>query len=250
MQENKIISARVTCAREMRTLVLLLSLFLSYPAFISCAIFITWITAESNKSVAWLIVKEVRHGYIYIRSFVCKSIPTACFGRRQFPWSPIAKGKYSKRLHKMKFAWKRPVYLYLNHIYGVITLKVLRVATITWLTVTEYLCHKWHKYVPLVVITIRSFPHSWLITRIVTRVTQRVPHVEHELLTLPEHMSFSVVRVARFLVFNVMLCRSLFVLLSFFIWSLCCQSFFDLRLLIRLPLSYLQTFLITIRTLR
>jgi len=30
----------------------------------------------------------------------------------------------------------------------------------TWLTVTEYD----HGYVPFVVITTRSFPHSWLIT--------------------------------------------------------------------------------------
>jgi hypothetical protein len=30
----------------------------------------------------------------------------------------------------------------------------------TWLTVIEYLCHKWPRYVPLVVNTSRSFPHS------------------------------------------------------------------------------------------
>jgi hypothetical protein len=39
-----------------------------------------------------------------------------------------------------------------------------------------------------------------------------------------------------------MFCRSLFVLLSFFFWPLCCQSFFDLRNLI-VPLWYLQTLL-------
>jgi hypothetical protein len=32
--------------------------------------------------------------------------------------------------------------------------------------------------------------------------------------------------------FMCMLCRSLFVLLAFFFWSLCCLSFFDLRILI------------------
>jgi hypothetical protein len=62
-------------------------------------------------------------------------------------------------------------------------------------------------YVPFVVITIRSF---------VTRVNRRVPHVERELLTLPEHLNsplvFSGVRVARSFVFCVMFCRSLFVL--------------------------------------
>ena len=41
---------------------------------------------------------------------------------------------------------------------------------------------------------------------------------------------FSGVRVARSVVFCVLFVRSLFVLLSFFIWSLCCLSF-DLRIL-------------------
>ena len=61
-------------------------------------------------------------------------------------------------------------------------------------------------------------------------------HVKQELFTLPEHLSsppiFSGVRVARSLVFSVMLCRPLFVLLSFFFWPLHCLFFFDLRLLI------------------
>jgi len=46
-----------------------------------------------------------------------------------------------------------------------------------------------HVYVPLVVNTFRSFSHSWRITGIVTRVTQRVPLVEQELPTFPEHLS-------------------------------------------------------------
>jgi len=57
-------------------------------------------------------------------------------------------------------------------------------------------------------------------------VTRMVTIVEQELLTLPEHLSsprvFCGVRVARSLFFCVVLCRSLFVLLSFF----------DLRILI------------------
>ena len=89
-----------------------------------------------------------------------------------------------------------------------------------------------HKHIP-------SFPHSLLIT-FVTRVTQRVSHVGQELFTLQEHLSsppvFSGVCVARSLVFyiHVVFCRSLFVLLSFFFWplTLCCLSFFDLRILI------------------
>ena len=52
-----------------------------------------------------------------------------------------------------------------------------------------------------VVNTSRSLPHSRLITGFVTRVTQQVPLVEHELLTLPEHLRsppvFSGVRVTR-----------------------------------------------------
>jgi len=57
-----------------------------------------------------------------------------------------------------------------------------------------------------------------------------------ELLTLTEHLcsspDFSGVRVTRSLVFCVVFYRSLFVLLSFFFWPLCCLSFFDLRILI------------------
>jgi hypothetical protein len=57
------------------------------------------------------------------------------------------------------------------------------VATTTWLTVMEYLCHKWPR------ICSRSFPRSWLITGFATRLTRRVSLVEQELLTLPEHLS-------------------------------------------------------------
>ena len=60
-----------------------------------------------------------------------------------------------------------------------------------------------HWYVSLVVITIQSFPHLWLFTGFVTRVTWQVPHVEQELLTLQEHLnspkSFRWGRVARYL---------------------------------------------------
>ena len=60
--------------------------------------------------------------------------------------------------------------------------------------------HHDHGYVPLVVNTSRSFPHS----RLVTRLTLTVPLVEQEMLTLPEHPSsspvFSRVRVTRSLV--------------------------------------------------
>ena len=52
-----------------------------------------------------------------------------------------------------------------------------------------------------------------------------------------------VVRVVRSLVFYIMVCRSLFVLLYFFFWSLCCLFFFDIRILIT-SLWYLQAFLV------
>ena len=47
----------------------------------------------------------------------------------------------------------------------------------------------YHGYVPLVVSTSLSFPHSWLITGFVIRLSRRVPLVEQKPLTLPEHLS-------------------------------------------------------------
>ena len=52
----------------------------------------------------------------------------------------------------------------------------------------------------------------------------------------PEFTPSFEVHVARSLVFCVMFCRSLFVLLSYFIWPLCCL-FFDWRLLITCLIS-------------
>ena len=96
-------------------------------------------------------------------------------------------------------------------------------------------------YIPLVVNTLRSFPHSRLIT---TRSTRRVPLVEQELLTLPEHLCsppvFSGVCVSRSLVLRVCFVDRC---LSFCIFSFCqcfvCSSKYGLRLL----LWYLQTLL-------
>jgi len=53
---------------------------------------------------------------------------------------------------------------------------------------------------------------------------------------LSSHTVVRGVRVIRSLVFCVMFCRSLFVLLSFYFWSLYCLSYFYLRILIT-PLS-------------
>ena len=59
----------------------------------------------------------------------------------------------------------------------------------------------------------------------VARVIRQRPLVEQDLFALPEHTSspsgFSGIRVAQSLVFFLMLCRTLFILLSFF-----CLSFF------------------------
>jgi hypothetical protein len=46
-----------------------------------------------------------------------------------------------------------------------------------------------HGYVPLVINISRSFPHSRLINGFVTRLTRRMPLIEQDLLTLPEHLS-------------------------------------------------------------
>jgi hypothetical protein len=81
------------------------------------------------------------------------------------------------------------------------------------------------------------FPHSRLITGFVTRLTRRVPLVEQELLTLPEHLSsppvFSGVRVTRSLVLYHYVCFVYRCLSfsTFFFWPLCCL-FFDIRILI------------------
>ena len=59
-------------------------------------------------------------------------------------------------------------------------------------------------------------PHPWLITEVLTTVRWRVPLMEHELLTLPEHRSsfpvFGCVHVPRSLVFIAVICRSLIVI--------------------------------------
>jgi hypothetical protein len=91
--------------------------------------------------------------------------------------------------------------------------------------------------------TSRSFPHSWLITGFVSRLTRRVSLVEQKLLTLPEHLSspsvFSGVRFTRSLVLCVSFvdhCLSFVFLLS------CWLLFFDIWILIT-SLWHLQTLL-------
>ena len=104
----------------------------------------------------------------------------------------------------------------------------------TWLTVMEYLCHRWPRICSLVVNTSRSFPHLWYITGFVTRLARRVPLVEQELLTSSEHLRsppvFGGVRVTRSLVLYVCFVDSCLSFCTFF-WSLYCLSF-DIRILI------------------
>ena len=84
-------------------------------------------------------------------------------------------------------------------------------------------------YVPFVVITIRSFPHSWLITRV--REKSNTANVTRGAGTTYPSVApgfthgFYGVRTSRSLVFSVLFCRSLFVLLSFFLWQLNCLPF-------------------------
>ena len=72
------------------------------------------------------------------------------------------------------------------------------VATITCLTVTEYLCHKCPR---ICSVCLMQFPvHNSFVTyhRVVIRSTQRVTLVEQELLTLPENLNlYPVIRGVR-----------------------------------------------------
>jgi hypothetical protein len=100
-----------------------------------------------------------------------------------------------------------------------------------------------HGYVLLVVNTSRSFSRSWLITGFVTRLIRRLPLVEQELLTLPEHLSLPPVlggvHVTRSLVLYVCFvdrCLS-FCTFSFGHCVVCSSSIYGLWL----PLWYLLT---------
>ena len=69
-------------------------------------------------------------------------------------------------------------------------------------------------YVRLVIVIIRSFPRSSLLIGFVSELTQRVPHVEHEQFTLPEHLSstqFQWDSCCRTFCFCMVFCRPLFI---------------------------------------
>ena len=106
----------------------------------------------------------------------------------------------------------------------------------------EYMCHRWPRYVPFVINTSWSFPHSWLIIWFAAMLTRRVTLVEQELLILSEHLSSPPVLVG-------------FVLLDLYVYVCLSLSTFSFRhCVVRpslnygfwLPLWYLQTLLTTI----
>ena len=105
-----------------------------------------------------------------------------------------------------------------------------------------------HGYVPLVVNTSWFSPHSWLMTRFVTRLTWRVPLVEQERLTILEHLSscpiFRGVRVTWSLVLYVCFVNRC---LSFYIFSfghclVCSSSIYRFWL----PLWYLLAIVLSV----
>ena len=61
----------------------------------------------------------------------------------------------------------------------------LTVATMTWLSDREYMCHNGRRICSTCGKHLRSFPHSWLIAGFATRLTQHVWLV----LSHPEHLS-------------------------------------------------------------
>jgi hypothetical protein len=108
-----------------------------------------------------------------------------------------------------------------------------------------------HGYVLLVVSTSRSFPHWWLITGFVIRLTWQVSLVEQELHTLPEHLSsppiFSGLRVTWSLVLCVCFVDRCMFFCIFYIGHcvVCSSSIYGFWL----PLWYLQTLLVTSQVL-
>ena len=107
--------------------------------------------------------------------------------------------------------------------------------TWNWLTVMEYLCHKWPRiYVPLVVNTSRSFPHSQLITGFITRLTQQgaTNRAGNPYPSGAPDFTPSFQWGSGYSIFICMFCKLLFVLLSFFFWPLCCLFFFDIWIVI------------------
>ena len=100
-------------------------------------------------------------------------------------WQKKIKGGNSYNIYILGSYWtKGSSWLSWSHHFEGFT-----IATMTWFTLRNICVTNDHGYVPFVVNTSQSFPHSWLITGFVTRLTRRVPLVEQKPLTLPEHLN-------------------------------------------------------------
>ena len=109
-----------------------------------------------------------------------------------------------------------------------------KVNILSWIVVGD------HGYVPFIVSTSRSFPHSWLITRFVTRVTRRVSLVEHELITLTGVIALNLgLKWCSCCAVFSSLCGVLWVVVCPFGHCVVCPSIYGFWL----PLWYLQTLL-------
>jgi hypothetical protein len=84
----------------------------------------------------------------------------------------------------------------------------------------KWTLQKFQQKTPFVVITIWPFPHSWLITGFVTRVTRRSHIWNRNCFPVWIHTGFSRVGVARSLVFCAMFCSSLFIFFPFFLLAI------------------------------
>jgi hypothetical protein len=78
------------------------------------------------------------------------------------------------------FVWFYAYWLSWSHHFESFT-----IGNMTWLTVVKYLCHKWPRICSICRKHFPSFPHAWLITGFVAKLTRRVLVVEQGLLTLP-----------------------------------------------------------------
>ena len=123
---------------------------------------------------------SIKEGHFGFRHFVCE------FYRRM-----DTVGMFEKFI-------KLFITMYPLHV-NVITSKVLRSPPWLGWPLWNFCVTNDHRCVSLVN-TSRSFPHSWLITRFVCRITRLVPLEEQELPTLLEPQVFSRVRVTRSLV--------------------------------------------------
>jgi hypothetical protein len=115
----------------------------------------------------------------------------------------------------------------------------------TWLTVMEYLCHKWpricstcRKHFPV----LSSFTTYYRVYNLINTMGA-TSGAGTAYLSRPHELTPGFYCGSCYSIFSsiCMFCKSLFVLLFFFLWPLCCLFFFDIRLW--LPLWYLQTLL-------